>query len=281
MLWLLLTLGCNFELPTFMQTRGLTSPPPDITESVANVDEGPPPATVEVTGVEPLGSGRAELPTDEPSKDEQVDEILNALTEEVAKLDVEKSIEQDDDVVAFGVGTELDGVFGGTGLTREIGGIKVGLGTRGTQFGAGGIQSEGSGLGHLETTDVGSGGHGSGKVYGDWAKGSGGVTRAGQPIVVGPLDRSTIAAVINRNMNQIRHCFQQEMDTNPSLEGEIMIRFALAKDGSVNSVSTLSSTLDSPEVEGCVERNILRMQFPKPKGKGVVIVKYPFVFINP
>jgi hypothetical protein len=41
-----------------------------------------------------------------------------------------------------------------------------------------------------------------------------------------------------------------------------------------------SSTLKSPSVEDCVVRRMQSWVFPKPKGGGMVIVNYPFVFTS-
>ena len=36
--------------------------------------------------------------------------------------------------------------------------------------------------------------------------------------------------------------------------------------------------LDSSAVEQCIVGRFMRMQFPEPKGGGIVIVSYPFIF---
>ena len=79
-------------------------------------------------------------------------------------------------------------------------------------------------------------------------------------------------------MNQIRYCYQRELTKNPAIKGKIVIKFVIAKDGSVSSANTKSSTMGSPTVENCVVSRFMRMQFPEPKGGGIVIVSYPFFF---
>ena len=56
------------------------------------------------------------------------------------------------------------------------------------------------------------------------------------------------------------------------------MKFVINKEGGVSSATTKSSTLKNPIVEQCVNARFLRMKFPKPKGGGIVIVSYPFVF---
>jgi hypothetical protein len=79
-------------------------------------------------------------------------------------------------------------------------------------------------------------------------------------------------------MNQIRYCYQRELTKNPALGGKIVIKFTIAKDGTVSQASTKSTTMSNSAVENCIVGRFMRMQFPEPKGGGIVIVSYPFLF---
>ena len=185
---------------------------------------------------------------------------------------------------------ELDGVFGSSGLDSDLeGGIGGLIGAKGTQVGSGGLGSRGSGLGGGGTADglgglgtkgrgTGSSGYGTGKGnFG--AKGEGGVGQiGGDPIILGALDKSLIDAVIKKHMNQIRYCYQRELNSHPTLGGKIVVKFVVAKDGSVSSATTKTSTMNSPAVESCINGRFMRFKFPEPKGGGIVIVSYPFIF---
>lgn len=87
-----------------------------------------------------------------------------------------------------------------------------------------------------------------------------------------------IDAVIKRNMNQIRYCYTRELTRQPSLAGKVTVKFVIAKDGTVSSSTTKASTMGSPAVESCMNGRFMRFQFPEPKGGGIVIVSYPFIF---
>ncbi len=210
---------------------------------------------------------------------------------EMNKQQIDKEIAENAGVLgALRDGSELDGVFGSSGLNSDIaGGIGGLIGAKGIQIGSGGLGSRGSGLGGggtaeglggLGTKGRGSGASGYGSGGGNFgAKGEGGIGRiGGDPIILGALDKSLIDAVIKRHMNQIRYCYQRELTKNPSLGGKIVVKFVIAKDGSVSSASTKSSTMGSPAVESCINGRFLRFQFPEPKGGGIVIVSYPFIF---
>ncbi|MDP2312111.1 MAG: AgmX/PglI C-terminal domain-containing protein [Pseudomonadota bacterium] len=184
----------------------------------------------------------------------------------------------------------LDSVLGSTGLNADmmngIGGL---IGNKGTQIGSGGLGARGSGLGGggtaeglggLGTKGRGSGASGYGSGGGNFgSKGEGGIgTVGGDPIILGALDKSLIDAVIKRNMSQIRYCYQRELTKNPSLGGKITVKFVIAKDGTVSSATTKTTTMNNPAVESCINGRFMRFQFPEPKGGGIVIVSYPFIF---
>ncbi len=184
----------------------------------------------------------------------------------------------------------LDQALGATGMNADtmsgIGGL---IGAKGTQMGSGGLGGRGGGLGGGGTADglggLGTKGRGSGASgYGSGGgnfgkKGEGGIgSIGGDPIILGALDKSLIDAVIKRNMNQIRYCYQRELTKNPTLGGKITVKFVISKDGSVSTATTKASTMGSPAVEGCINGRFMRFQFPEPKGGGIVIVSYPFIF---
>ncbi len=187
-------------------------------------------------------------------------------------------------------GGELDGVFGSSNLSSDLaGGIGGLIGAKGTQIGSGGLGARGSGLGGggtaaglggLGTKGRGSGASGYGSGGGNFgAKGEGGIGRiGGDPIILGALDKSLIDAVIKKHMNQIRYCYQRELPKNPTLGGKVTVKFVISKTGSVSKASTKSSTLNNSAVEGCINSRFMRFKFPEPKGGGIVIVSYPFIF---
>lgn len=210
---------------------------------------------------------------------------------EMKKQQLDREVAEDAGVLgALREGSELDGVFGSSNLNSDLaGGIGGLIGAKGTQIGSGGLGSRGSGLGGGGTAEglggLGTKGRGSGKSgYGSGggnfgAKGEGGIGRiGGDPIILGALDKSLIDAVIKRNMNQIRYCYQRELTKNPNLGGKIIVKFVIAKDGSVSKASTKSSTMGNKTVEGCINSRFMRFTFPEPKGGGIVIVSYPFIF---
>jgi hypothetical protein len=210
---------------------------------------------------------------------------------EMQKQQLDKEIAEQAGVLgALRDGGELDSVFGSSAMSTDLaGGIGGLIGASGTQMGSGGLGGRGGGLGGggsaeglggLGTKGRGSGSSGYGSGGGSFGqKSEGGIGAiGGDPIILGALDKSLIDAVIKRHMNQIRYCYQRELTKNPNLGGKITIKFVIAKDGSVSKSDVKSSTMGNKSVEGCIADRFLRFQFPEPKGGGIVIVSYPFIF---
>jgi len=209
----------------------------------------------------------------------------------IQKSELDKKIAESTGLLADLNSMTDTSIFGTGGLDDSVSNVVGGLiGSQyGNQMGAGGLGSRGSGLGGggtaeglggLGTKGRGSGGSGYGRGGGYYGKKGGGApgVGAGDPIILGALDKSIIDRIVKKHLPQIRYCYQKELNKNPKLFGKMVVKFVIAKDGSVSSSSTKSSTLKSPIVENCIHSRFMRMRFPQPKGGGIVIVSYPFVF---
>lgn len=158
-----------------------------------------------------------------------------------------------------------------------------GLGLRGTGRGGGGTGEGTIGLGNLGTIGHGAGG-GDGSGYGRGAGGFGGRAarvpqiRQGNADVRGSLSKEVIKRVIRRHINEVRFCYEQELNQRPDLEGRVAIRFIIAPDGAVQSAAVAESTMGSGRVDGCIADAVRRWTFPAPDGGGIVVVTYPFTF---
>lgn len=192
-----------------------------------------------------------------------------------ADLDALASAFDSDLFAGGGLGDSVDGAVAGLiGAKDTGGGTAYGPRSRGPG-GGGGVQ--GIGLG-----PDGSGGPGTLKRHGTTgigprtSRGPGGT--AGDPIVIGSLAPSEIDRVVRQHLGQIRHCYEKALGTHPGLGGKLSVKFGIAADGTVSTSSVGHSTLANAEVEGCVVDRMRRLRFPPPKGGGVVLVRYPFVF---
>lgn len=95
---------------------------------------------------------------------------------------------------------------------------------------------------------------------------------------VGGLDKSLIAAVVQANIGQIKHCYERQLLIDANLYGKVVAAWTIDKDGRVPQSSVKKTTLNSDPVEKCIIGKIRNWEFPKPKGGGQVLVSYPFLF---
>ena len=152
-----------------------------------------------------------------------------------------------------------------SGMSGGLGG----LGLMGVGAGGGG-SAYGSGSGSLSSRSGGA-------YYGQKGGGAPGLG-TGEPIVLGSIDKSVIDRIVKKHLPQIRYCYQKQLQRQPGLAGKVTVKFVIAADGTVSTTQVRSSTLGDETVESCVLERIGRMRFPSPRGGGVVVVSYPFVF---
>jgi TonB family protein len=154
-----------------------------------------------------------------------------------------------------------------------------GLGLRGSGGGGGGV-GDTIGIGGVGTRGRGggTGGYGSGVgVLGGKKDVDIGIT-ASDPMVMGSLDKELIRQVIHRNRGQIRYCYESQLNRFPKLNGKVAVKFVISASGSVVSSDVAQSTANNADLETCVASRVRTWIFPKPKGGGVVVVTYPFIF---
>lgn len=189
-------------------------------------------------------------------------------------------------------GLGMAGVLGGGGglggIDQALGQLKAstagqagmsglgGLGLRGMPGSGGGL-----GIGGLGT-GLGGGGGGQGD-----GRGSGGLgpkkalqrrVVPGKSVLAGSCEREVIGKVIGKNARQVLACYEAELVRTPDLAGKLAVRFTIEPTGKVGDLEITESTLVNPAIERCVESRIKRWRFPEPKGGGLCIVNYPWIF---
>lgn len=167
-------------------------------------------------------------------------------------------------------GPGLGGTQGSGGVQTNIyskGLVAAPLGAGGNIKGAGGYGTKGKGGGQA--------GYGSTSLLG--ATGGTSMPLTSEATIGGGLDRDAIAAVINRNLGQIRFCYEQGLQGTPSLAGRVAVDFTIGGNGLVKTASVASSSLGSKIVEDCIVLRLKSWKFPLPQNGVDVKVSYPFV----
>ncbi len=163
---------------------------------------------------------------------------------------------------------------GGGGLALS-GASKGGGGTDATTLG--GLSNEGRG-GARVGTGMGAAGTGSGIV--------GGQTRVAirmggdeETVVMGAIDRDAVEAAILAHRDEFRLCYEKEINAeNPHLAGRVGTSFVIGASGIVTQAGLESTTLNNANTERCILGVLKRIQFPIPRGAGIVQVSYAFKY---
>lgn len=155
-----------------------------------------------------------------------------------------------------------------------------GLGLKGGGGGGGGFSGASAGLGRIGTY-----GRGGGKGGRNWGrsrlrrKRKRAVTvSTGPPAIYGGLDRKIIQRIINQNRRRFKYCYERELIKNQQLQGKIHVWFQIEANGRVYKSKVSRTTMNNDRVEQCLVRRVRVMRFPAPKGGGIVVVNYPFIF---
>ena len=160
---------------------------------------------------------------------------------------------------AFGPGDGLGGIGEGAGGRGE--GIAIGM------FGA---------IGHTGGSGEGAGGMGGWGRLGGRHTVRAAVCGCDGTLVNGRLPPEAIQRIVRQNMGRFRYCYERGLDGNPGLQGRVVTRFLIGRDGSVAFATDApgESSLPDAGVVSCIVRAFGALSFPEPEG-GTVTVVYP------
>jgi len=153
---------------------------------------------------------------------------------------------------------------------RDDFGSNGGLGLSG--IGEGGGHSEGIGLGNIGT-------------IGRPTASDGGIRtmtrppsiRQGAITVNGRLPPEVIQRIARQSFGRYRLCYENGLRSNPSLQGRVVVKYTIDRDGSVKGTPTDGgSDLPDQGVVQCVIRAFQSLSYPQPEG-GIVTVTYPLI----
>ena len=178
-----------------------------------------------------------------------------------------------------GLGGSLQAAMGHmTGSTVGDAGGVLGMGLKGSGGGGGGTGNT-IGIGAVGTRGVagGEGKYGTGIGMGKKASADISITNS-DPEVTGSMDPELIRRVVRSHHDQLKYCYDNALTKNPKLTGKVSVRWIITEGGTVASSNVVNSTTNTRELDQCIAGRVLTWIFPKPKGGGVAVVTYPFVF---
>lgn len=163
------------------------------------------------------------------------------------------------------------------GGTKGSGGVQTSLYGKGVYKAPLGAGSNWQGAGGYGTKGKGGGQAGYGTMSMVGSSGTSTLPLSAEATVGGGLDRDAIAAVIRKNMGQIRFCYEQGLQGDAKLAGRVAVDFKIGANGRVKSAGIANTSLNSTMVENCIKMRLKTWKFPIPQGGKVVNVTYPFL----
>ncbi len=101
-----------------------------------------------------------------------------------------------------------------------------------------------------------------------------------QGVPLASIDKEVLRAAIHEHAPEMRSCYEKRLAADPRLQGKVAIKWVIQPDGSATDamVAPDFTTLNDAEVHACMTARIATWRFPRPKGGGVAIITYPWVF---
>lgn len=90
--------------------------------------------------------------------------------------------------------------------------------------------------------------------------------------------QASIKKVIDLESNRLKRVYENWLKRDPSLSGQLRIKFTIMPDGSVTNVTIVNSTTKNSEFDETFIRYVKRWAFPAVDGVRPVEVEYPFMF---
>jgi outer membrane biosynthesis protein TonB len=165
----------------------------------------------------------------------------------------------------------------GLGGNAGSGGTQTSLYAKGLTSAPLGAGNRVEGAGGYGTKGKGGGQAGYGKMTMVGSTGAAPIGLSQEATVDTGLDRDAIAAVINRNLGQVRFCYEQGLQADPNLNGRVAVDFTIGGNGAVRVANVANSSLNSKTIEDCIVMRLKSWKFPLPQGGVDVKVSYPFV----
>ncbi len=100
-------------------------------------------------------------------------------------------------------------------------------------------------------------------------------------VVMGSMDPELLRKILREYIPQFRHCYQQELiGKSENVKGVVDLQFTIGANGKVAKYNVkVKDAQFSAKGQGCMGQVLGLIDFPKPKGGGVVDVRQPLSFL--
>lgn len=93
----------------------------------------------------------------------------------------------------------------------------------------------------------------------------------------GGLSKDLIRRVVRAHIDDVRHCYNQGLQSNPKLKGRVAVNFVIVKNGQVSEATAAEDSLGHSGVPSCILGAVRTWRFPELESGESVTVTYPFV----
>lgn len=100
--------------------------------------------------------------------------------------------------------------------------------------------------------------------------------KSDKAIILGSLGKDQIRSVVLESMDAVEACSERRADTTG--QGQIVVRWVIDGEGRVPDADIKQDDLADAKLLDCLIEVVHTYRFPSPKGGGIVIVNYPFLF---
>ena len=90
--------------------------------------------------------------------------------------------------------------------------------------------------------------------------------------------KEDIRTTVRRHLEEVEKCYEAALDTQPMLEGKLVLTWDIADGGVVQDVKVKEAGEKIRPVARCVVEKLLTWRFAPPPQNKVVEVSYPFYF---
>jgi TonB family protein len=101
---------------------------------------------------------------------------------------------------------------------------------------------------------------------------------SGEAASLASRSQASIKRQIDLEANRLKRVYETWLKRDPSLAGQLKIKFTILPNGEVANVSIVNSTTNNGDFDDAIIRYVKRWAFPPIDGGGPVEVIYPFVF---
>lgn len=94
------------------------------------------------------------------------------------------------------------------------------------------------------------------------------------------MDKEAIRRVVREHINDLRTCYEAELNRDPNLAGKLVLQWEIKEGGRVGKVSAVNrgDTIKNKKVIKCCQNVLAEWRFPEPPAGMVGVVVYPFIF---